>query len=183
MKNIEQIERLNKIKKLAEQGFYGEQDNARKLLDKLLKKYNLEYSDILDEDIISEYSFYYHSTQEQKILAQIIYKVTNSLEIYGKRHNSNGKSDKRLYIKCTAGQKLDIEFLFNFYKHIFEKELELFLSAFIQKHWLFGLSKNSESNSDESKYSEQELSRIFGYMNKMEDVVLHKQIEQTDYSK
>lgn len=46
--------------------------------------------------------------------------------------------------ECTKTQKIEIEFLFDFYKRVYEKDVKLFLKSFIQKHRIFGELKDGE---------------------------------------
>lgn len=77
---------------------------------------------------------------------QIIYKVTNEKGgIYGFTWRRSGRTCKNLVgYDVTRAQKIEIDFLFDFYKRLYQKERKLFLQAFIQKHELFGSLKDGE---------------------------------------
>lgn len=40
---------------------------------------------------------------------------------------------------CTPAEKVEIEYLFDFYKRLWEKEKDAFLAAYIQKHRIFAI--------------------------------------------
>ena len=48
-----------------------------------------------------------------------------------------GRKRKKVGIECTAAERIEIEFCFDFYKFAFEKELERFYIAFLQKNRIF----------------------------------------------
>ena len=143
------IERLKKLKELALRGVGGEREQAVALLEKLSKKYNIS-CDELDEDIIKEYDFEYHGKEQEKLLKQTIYKITDDKNsFWNLQYTYSGRSCKtRLRANCTEAQKIEIEFLFDFYKRIWEKEKEALLQAFIQKHRIFGKLKDGEKGTE-----------------------------------
>lgn len=120
-------ERLKKIYNLSLKGVGGEREQAQAILDKLLKKYELSLDDIDDEDTAYDYELKYHREEQLRILHQTIYKVLNSTdEIYDIRYTSSGRLCRnRMVVHCTAIQKVEIEFLFDFYKRIWEKDKEM----------------------------------------------------------
>lgn len=136
----DQIERLKKLKELALRGVGGEQIAAQKLLDRLMQKYGVQMEK-LDEETIFEYDFVFHGKEQLKILVQICFMVTNNCRTYRVRKNKTGRLSKTIMrAYCTQAQKIEIDFLFDFYCQLWEKEKELFLTAFISKHDLAGIS-------------------------------------------
>lgn len=134
---------LKKIKALAERGVGGEAENAEALLARLMKKYDIR-DDELDEERRSRHDFEYHGKDEKKILRQVAYKVTSGYA-YELVYSASGRKVKtRLGVDCTPAEKLEIEFLFDFYKNLWEREKEAFLSAYIQKHRLFAIRTDIE---------------------------------------
>lgn len=151
-------ERLRNLARLANSGCYGEAQAAQKMLAKLSKKYNLINSDLLDNEDIQEQGFAFKNIRDRALLAQIIYKVLNNTDIYYYRSRKS-----KMYTKCTNIQAQEIKFLHEFYKQLYEKEEELFFSAFIQKHALFGDGIAEELPDDE------ELLRMTAFMSCMRD--------------
>lgn len=79
--------------------------------------------------------FSYNGALGRKLLSQCIYKVMgydSDRTQYKPPHTR-----QKIGVYCTKAQKLEIELEFEFYKRLFEKQQELFLSAFIQKQRIF----------------------------------------------
>lgn len=120
-----------KLKALAERGVGGEKENAAKLLETIMKKYNIDES-VLNQSEIKHREFKYRDKIEDKLLNQIIYKITGNQE----RWHYKGIKPV-LVAECTEAQKVEIDILFEFYMTIWKQELDVFLRAFIQKNKLF----------------------------------------------
>ena len=135
---MDKIEVAKKLKALAERGDGGEATNAEALLNRLMEKYGISEAE-LSEDEVKRYELTFHGKEEKTILIQTAYKVTDGKgRVYGLRYTYSGRPCKTtLAVECTPAQKIEIEFLFNFYKRLYEREREIFLRAFIQKHELF----------------------------------------------
>lgn len=144
--------RLKKVYELALRGADGEKEAAKEILDSLLKKYALTFDDLSDE-IIRKYTFEFHGQAQKTLLRQIIYKVTNSKEsCYDLCWDRSGRKCRtKIGADCTEAQKAEIEFLFDFYSRLYEKEVDIFLIAFIQKHRLFGKLKDGEEGTTHSR--------------------------------
>lgn len=133
--NQEQITSLaQKLKALAEKADGNEQALAQQKLNDLLNKYNLAESDL--EDTVDYHEFKYKKSWEELLIRQIGYKVLNRTEAYHTK--PSGRKLQEVIFRCTDSQALEIEYLYSFYKALFEKDLDSFLHAFIQKHQLFG---------------------------------------------
>ncbi len=158
-----QKERLKKLYALALSGVGGEKEQAQALLEKLLKKYAVSLED-LDEQIVSEYHLNYHGSEQEKLLMQTIYKVTDDAHsFYHLRYTASGRACRTMLgVRCTAAQKAEIEFLFDFYTRVWEKERAALLEAFIQKHEIFG---NLREGQTARKLSPEELAKLETLMN------------------
>ena len=66
---------LKKIRALAERGVGGEADNAEEILRRLMEKYGVS-EDELDEEERRRHDFEYHGKEQEKLLRQVVYKVT-----------------------------------------------------------------------------------------------------------
>ncbi len=77
----DQKERLKKLYALAMRGVGGEKETAQAILDKLLKKYAMTIDD-LDEEVIQEYELEYHGKEQDRILMQTVYKVTDEKDTF-----------------------------------------------------------------------------------------------------
>lgn len=167
-------ERIKKLYALAMRGVGGEKKQAQALLEKLLKKYDLTLEE-LDEEKINRYELEYHGKEQEELLVQTIYKVTGSYdEIYSLRFNKSGRACKtRLAAYCTEAQKAEIDFLFDFYCRLWEKERARLLSAFIQKHEIFGALKEGEKCEE---ISHEERMKLYALMRGLSDEQPLKQL-------
>ncbi|MGN0475740.1 MAG: hypothetical protein ACI4HM_00220 [Ruminococcus sp.] len=131
-------ELLSKLKKLAEQGVDGEQEQATKMFDKLCKKYNIDDTQVDTESVeLKTFSF---KAKDKQLFIQVVCKVLNESDIkFYLTRNGYTKRFKRteLSVYCTEEQSMQINFLFDFYSELYEQDLELFFRAFIEKHNLF----------------------------------------------
>lgn len=115
---------LKKIRALAEHGVGGEAENAEKLLARMMKKYGISEAE-LDEETRVRHDFTYHGGEEKKILRQVVYKVTGGYA-YELVYTASGRKVRtQLGADCTPAEKVEIEYLFDFYKRLWEKEAEL----------------------------------------------------------
>lgn len=170
------VERLKKIRALALEGVGGEKEQAQALLDKLTEKYNVSFDEI-DEETINNYEFEYHGKEQKQLLRQTIYKITNdSGSTFSLRYLHSGRKCKtKLSAKCTATQKAEIEFLFDFYKRLWEKERQALLLAFIQKHRIFGQLKDGE---EPTELTDEETEKILALMRGLSNESPQKQIDE-----
>ncbi len=157
------IERLKKLQALALRGVGGEREQAQQILEKLAKKYGACLDD-LNETKEEKFEFSYHGAIERKLLVQIAYKVKNALpDIYNLVYTKSGRKCRTaVKILCTEAEKIEIEFLFDFYKRLWEKEVNFLLNAYIQKHNLFGDLKEGEKPME---ISPEDRKKIFAIMN------------------
>lgn len=160
-------ERLKKVYALALAGVDGEQAASKAILEKLLKKYNLDFSD-LDEDIVNGYVLEYHGEEQEQLLIQCIYKVTNKTDAYYHlKYKKSGRACRtQLKVYCTKAEKAEILFLFDFYKRLWEKERDALFFAFIQKHEIFG---NAGKGEHSQQLTNEELTKMFAMMNGLSD--------------
>lgn len=63
------IELMKKLQRLAERGVGGEKEGAQKKLQQLMKKYNIEESDLSD-DKLEDHEWKYHNDEEMIIRPQ-----------------------------------------------------------------------------------------------------------------
>ena len=162
---MNKYELLRKLSALAEKGEGGEKVNAQRKLDELMNKWGISESELETETVIP-CEFTYHGEREKLLLAQIIYKVLNERgSIYGFRYTCSGRACKnKLGCKATAAQKIEIEFLFDFYNQLYKSEEKFFFSAFIQKHRLFGDLKDGEKPDEQSLEESMRMSALMDGM-------------------
>ena len=116
---------LKKVRALAEHGVGGEAENAEKLLARMMKKYGISEAE-LDEETRVRHDFTYHGGEEKKILKQVVYKVTGGYT-YELVYTASGRKVRtQLGADCTPAEEVEIEYLFDFYKRLWEKEKDAF---------------------------------------------------------
>ena len=167
---------LKKLKALAESGVGGEKENAQAMLEKYMRKYGITETDLERDEELKVREFEYHSHKEKRLLMQIIFKVTNSTSMYS-FYRSKRKVRNLVGCECSKAQGIEIEFLFDFYKRLYQKEEERLLDAFIQKHKLFGDSPEE----DRERRSDREILEMITLMNALSDERPQLQIERKRY--
>lgn len=155
----------------------AEKQAAIETLNRLKKKYNVT-DDEIDSSAVKIFTIGYSGKDEFKILVQVVAKVTNGTNMYYKKTPSGRKSWSEIMVKCTEAQKVQIDYLFDFYRTLYKKELELFLTSFIHKHDLFPPNPDESFNSKEQdELSPEELGRMMSMMRGMSDKSPHLAIE------
>nr|MCR5480134.1 hypothetical protein [Ruminococcus sp.] len=131
---------------------------------------------ITDDNKTDYYLFKYKDKFQEQLLTQTVYKVTNKTEMYVVRNALTGRVPRtKVEVKCTAAQRVEIEFLYDFYCSLWEKEQEALLYAFIQKHEIFG---NSNVNPKKNNLTREELIKMTNLMNALSDETPHLRITE-----
>jgi hypothetical protein len=167
---------LLKIKALAEgTSFEFERKSALEHLHRLMEKHGVSEQD-LNNEAVSTHEFKYSSKRERQLLTQVIYKVFVEKKWTQYGYRRNGRKVSNIFgVDCTTAQKIEIDFLFGFYKELYRKEEKIFFNAFINKHKLFGVSCESDDSDNES--DENEIRKMMSMMNGMDNATPHKLIE------
>ena len=167
MNKLELLEKLKKVKARKERGEGGEIAVAEATLARLMEKYDISEEELGDEKR-RRYDFSYHGKEQKKILRQIVYKVTNGGYANDLIYTYSGRPCKtKLAADCTVAEKVEIEYLFNFYADLYEREREAFLAAFIQKHSLF--PDKPPEGVEPQRISEEEYLKMSALMHGMSD--------------
>lgn len=169
--NEKNIELLKKLKALAERGVDGEQVTAKAILERLMTKYGVADEDLSD-DKLEDHDFRFHTPQERKLLAQVMYKVAKDRRTY---HYTRGKGCQTTAgITCTKAEALQIQIEYEFYLELWQEDLQLFLEAFIQKHEIFDMSPGHKTDRiDDDRYE-----RMKNMMAGMQDKTLRPMLEE-----
>lgn len=161
------INKLIKIKALAEKGSGGESAAAAKLYEKLVEMYKVSLEELDSKAFeLIRHSWGYKNSVEKRLLMQIIYKVIGGGNYY---------SDSRhLEIDCTELEAAEISMLFNLYRKALQKEFDSLMTAFMNKNDIFPdetarLYKKHDSN--ESSISREELEKIRKMMAGLDKIV------------
>lgn len=162
--------RLFKLLELARRGEGGEKDNAQRMLEALFKRHGLTMED-LERPERKRYRFKCRDPIELKLLLQIAYRVLDRTDYTVWRQ---GSSAARL-LDLTPMEFAEIQFLWDLYRRQWSKERDMLLSAFIQRHKLFG--SPTDINTAKNEMDERELARQRRMMQSLEQVYEHKPLE------
>lgn len=138
------IERLKKIKELADKGNAGEAEVAKKLFRELSEKYNIEENDLYDNRD-THYSFVMKNKTERKIFSQCMAYIFGTKSnvfksVYHFKYNT-----KKVFIVCKPSEYIIFREFFEFHKEQykeFEKEKlkkykENLYSAYLEAHNIY----------------------------------------------
>jgi hypothetical protein len=166
------IDRLKKIKELAERGVEGEAAEAKRKLAILLMKYGLKIEDLEDVKVY-QYKFKYITIQERQIILQCIAQVTDDPELTYSHYKDK---KKEFFVKLTEWQYAEAKAMIDFHIKLFRKELKAQLaaltSAYCAKHSLFAASAKSGG----SKLTPEELARLLAIYSALDDKIFRKQL-------
>lgn len=170
----EQIQRLKKLLSLAERGVGGEAENARRILDQLLDKYNITLDDLRSNNV-RERAFPYKTKDEFHLFIQILANIFGTTsEVFTKAKYNTRK--KQLYVELSDLDFIDLSNMWSFYRAQFNKERKrLFadmFSAFVMKHNIY--SRDPKDPGENSEPDWDRLERIFNLSKSMEDVQYRK---------
>ena len=166
MKDIKS--KLQKIRALAEStSFEHEKESALKMLEKLMKKHGITEGE-LDDEAVSMQDFRFKDKREEALLMQIVFTVLNTMKYKASYlYHRGNKVAKKLGVECTVSQKLEIEFLFGFYRKLYQQEEKRLFSAFLHKHKLF--PDIADAYTEPTAADAEELLRLAAMMHGMED--------------
>lgn len=128
---MEKIEIIKKLKALSDRGIAGEKENATKLLERLMKKYNITEDEIKNEETKIVW-ITLKNKAEQRICSQILYAYFDDADL-----RQPYKARTRCYVELTAAQEIEFKYMLSIYLDSFYKEQDIFISAFIQKNKIF----------------------------------------------
>ena len=169
------LEKLKKIKTLAERGSAGEQDSAAALLTALMKKHSITDADLEGAEI-SLHWIRYKTIYERKLLFQLSYMHLGSGRASGCVGAYSGRKRKEVGIRCTPAQFIEIEADYQFYRQALEEELDVFYSAFIQKNELFPPPDLSGEGGDAEPVDPNMVMKMAAMMEGIEHRTRHKAI-------
>jgi len=156
MKNHEDL--LRKLKALAEGGVGGEKINAEALLQKLLKKYDID-PDSLNDDALNFVEFKYKKgLYQSELLLQVILSVIPTV------HRKNAKYRSYIKVEVTRSEEIEIHAKYDFYSKKLKEDLDIFASAFYHRNGLFYQGK-SESKNKSEPMDHEKIQKIVKMMN------------------
>lgn len=130
------LEKLEKIKALADRGERGEKETAERLLARLMKQYGISVEELEDAKI-STHWIRYKTEWESKLISQLAYMRLGHGHTFGCVGAYTERPRKKVGIDCTPAQYIEIEADFTFYSAALEEEMKLFYRAFLNKNNLF----------------------------------------------
>lgn len=136
------IDKLSKIKRLADEGHKGEAVAARNRLYALLDKYSISMDDLKSLELELRH-VRYGDDLDRKLIIQIL----ASLNIQGYQVLSAGKSNRRLKQLAFDASNLDyVEFQnkLSFYRGALKRDMDVFYKAFVHSHRLYRDTKDDE---------------------------------------
>lgn len=157
------LQKIKRVQALAERGEGGEKENAAALLERMMKQYGISESDIAEERREIAW-FRYKTPLEEKLLAQVIYSVVGDLPLWERKNSNTKRRYKLTGVECTAAERLEIEFSYDFFKAAMEKELDRFFSAFINKNGIFPPPEKERKTENPRGLSLDELARLESMM-------------------
>ena len=171
--------KLLKLQALAEQGYRGEAENARRAIERICEQYGLRMEDVLDIDTKHRYTFEIGRAKEMmNLFIRCLSAVCDTSDMgYWKPTRSSIK------VELTALQYAEVASLFDWHKANYNRELEefknSFMSAYIGKHNLFFDEERNSSRDDEELTEEdiERIRRVWKMREAMSDNTYHKQLE------
>ena len=110
----EKTEILLKLKELSKKGINGEKENAAKLLEKLMKKYNISEEELNNEEIKDVY-INLKNEIEIRLASQILYAFFDNRKLY--------KLNKfKYYTELTSAQEIEFKYMFSIYLEDFKRQ-------------------------------------------------------------
>lgn len=180
--NSEQFEslkkKLQKLQALAERGYQGEAENARRAIERICEQYGIRIEDVLDIETLHSYTF---EIGRGKDMMQLFIRCISSVcDIKGMTYSKPTRSSIR--IKLTALQYADLSSLFDWHRANYKRELDefrrSFMSAYIGKHDLFFDSEREDRSIDDLTQEDIErIRRIWKMRDAMSNNTYHKQLE------
>lgn len=175
--------KLIKLQALAERGYEGEAENAKRLIQKLCAENGVSIEEILQEQImVKRYSFEVGRNKLFiKLFTHCFAKLTNvgTLKYFQESRNT-------ISVELTPMQYLELKNMFEWHKENFIRDLDELqnnvFAAYVNKHDLF--SHSESDNDDEEKNLEpltpemyRKLMAIFAIQQNLNDNSYHKMLE------
>jgi hypothetical protein len=169
MTRQEILDKIMKVKALADQGTEGEKANAEKKLKLLMDKYGIK-----DEDIASDKVEMYLIDTENNMFIQLLVQICNvvaghDLKVFNVNESAKkakqelakmgyGDATANIAIECTKAQFIEIKMMFDIYKDDLKKQIDTFMYAYFSKNRL--LAKPKEGG-EQKEATREELEKAF----------------------
>jgi len=173
------LEKLKKVKALADRGSGGERESAAALLERMMKKHGITDND-LEENVVQLYWIRYKTDYERKLLFQLAYMHTGPGHAAGCVGKWTNRKRKEVGITCTAAQYIEIHADFDFYREALAEEMDVFYTAFINKNHLFPPPELEGDLDDTGEVDLVRLEKMKAMMAGIEQRTRHKALPQGD---
>lgn len=172
------LEKLMKVKALADRGEGGERERAERTLAALMERYGITEAD-LEDNQVATYWIRYKTEWERRLLHQLAYMHLGEGHSFGCVGTYTGRSRKKVGVECTPAHYIEIEADFAFYSAALEEEMGIFYSAFLQKNHLFPPSElvRERAEGDVEGMDLERLAKIYALMEGIERHTRRKAIE------
>lgn len=164
------LELAKKIKALSERGVGGERENAIVMLQRLMKNHEITM-DMINENDAKDHVFVIIKDRK-RFFFQVIANVAGKNVKYG-QYVKAPRGKLRYFINCTASEAIEIQAKFDFFYTAYEKEVDIFYSAFIQKNNLYSKPTGEEREDDDKELTTEESERLSLMMNMMQGMKRH----------
>lgn len=174
------LEKLRKIARLAERGYKGEADNARRKLENQLAEYGLTMEDVLGNAKQTRTFRYSNKREFRLFLSVFVHRFgTESEEFKGATYN---KASKKINVDLSDIDFADFAPEWEYYRANFARELrkteEAFIVAFVNKFDLFDKTpKEGENGKELNKDDLERIRRALGLMRSIETSPFRKLLE------
>ena len=108
------LEKLGKVKALADRGEGGEKESAERTLAALMKRYGITEEDLEDKKVTIHW-IRYKTDWERRLLGQLAYLHLGTGHSFGCVGRYTKRPRKEVGIECTPAQYIEIEADFAFY--------------------------------------------------------------------
>lgn len=150
----------------------GEKAAAEAAKARIMEKYDLTEADI-EQATDTWQDFRFKNRYEERLLTQITFHVVEAPKFYDTFRN-NRKVRNLTRIRARQDELIKIEFLYEFYRAVFEREIDKLYEAFIYKHDLYPIKVPENAKSPER--TKEEIAKIAMMANGLDDKTPHLQI-------
>jgi hypothetical protein len=167
---MDRLEIIRKVRELADRGVDGEQAAAQKMLERLMDKYGISFSDIEDEDKIESRSMRVHNASRW-IFFGIIAKVTQPEG--GIRYGAKGNV---ITIRLTLSDYIIVQSMYDHLYKLYIDEKKALRKAFQMKHKLWSDKATSTRQMTQKEY--ESYLKGLAMMGNLKDANFNKQLDK-----
>lgn len=175
------LEKLRKIASLAERGYKGEAENARRALDSMLKKYGITFESLLQEERKPREFRCSNRHEFRLFLNVLVHHFGSKSEVF--TSGQYNKSARKIIIMLTDLEYADLAPEWDYYRTNLASEMrqteDALLLAFISKFQLYDKTpKNSGTGGDETEQIDRDkLRRALGLIGSIKVPPFRKLLE------